>query len=166
MKLKHLLVAGAALAVLAAIVFSFAFTGGPYLVLTNDETGAVLLRHPAHQGLEFSISYTHSVNLSPVKEIYVINGEDIVLTALEFETFGAGMPTQLEPSQTLVHLPGGGMRIEGFDRAVGQLRYMVGHGAEITLILGELHIPLSSLDAPGQTVRFSVCQRSFWHRFF
>ena len=156
------MVAGAALAVLAALAFSFMFAGGPpYLVLANDETGAVLLRHPAYQGQEFSISYIHSVNQSPVKEIYTIDGGRIVLTALEFEAFGAGMPTQLKPGQALIHLPDGGMRIEGFDRTIDQLRYMIPHGTDITLTLGERQISLSSLDAPGQTVRFSVLQRGF-----
>ena len=159
------MVAGAALAVLAALVLSFTFTAGYYLALTNNETGAVLLRYPAYQGLEFSISFTHSVNQSPVVELYRVEGGNIVLTAVEFETFGAGMPSHLEAGQVMHNLPGGGMRIEGFERDVGQLRYMVGHTADITLNLGGQQIPLSSLDAPGQTVCFSVLQRGLWNSF-
>ena len=153
------MVAGAALAVLAALIFSIALTSGTYLILENDETGEVLLRHPVYRGQQFSVDFIHSVNLSPVKEIFVVAGGEITLTAIEFETFGAGMPTELEPGQVLVRLPDGGMRIEGFDRTVGQLRYTIPRGGDITLTIGEQRIPLGSLDAPGQTVRFSVFQR-------
>jgi len=154
-------VAGAALAVLATFFFSFGHTGSLYLELANDSTGEVFLRHPVYQGQEFSVSFIHSVNQSPVNEIYVIKGNRIVLTALEFETFGAGMPTQLEPGHVLVRLPDGGMRIDGFDRAIAELRYMVPRGTDITLTIGAEQISLSSMDAPGQTVRFSVFQRGF-----
>jgi len=159
------MVAGAALAVLATLLFSFAFSSGPYLLLANDETDEVLLRHPVYQGQEFSVSFIHSVNQSPVREIYIIVGGKIVLTAAQFETFGAGMPTELESGQVLVRLPDGDMRIDGFDRSLTELRYMVPHGSDIILNIGERQIPLSSLDAPGQTVRFSVFQRGLWHIF-
>ena len=161
MKYRYTVVAGAALAVLAAFILGTVPAGQTYLVLSDDESGQVLLRHPVCQGHEFSISFIHSVNLSPVREIYVIRSRSIVLTALEFETFGAGIPTQLEPGQTLVRLPGGGMRMEGLDRNLGQLRYLVPHGTDIALIVGERQVPLDSLAAPGQTVRFSVFQRGF-----
>jgi len=146
-------VAGAVLVVLAAALFLP--LSARTLVSTAD--GALVLRHTLDPYETFAVSYTHSVNLAPVREIFVVRGAVIYLSALEFDTFGAGMPTELEPGQLLVHLPDGGMRIEGFERPVGDLRYMVGYTSQLTLHLGSaVPIPLESLAQPGQTVHISV----------
>jgi len=157
--------AGTALAVLAIFVVASLSFRASYLVLTNDRTGVVLLRYRAEQGDKFSISYIHSVNKSPVTEIYQIRDGKIVLTALEFETFGAGMPTELEPGQSLIRLPEGGIRIEGFDRIIVDLRYNIGHGADIVFSFEERQTALGSLDAAGQPVRISFEEISVWQRF-
>jgi len=104
----------------------------------------------------FAISYVHSVNKSIVLELFDIRQNQIILTALEFETFGAGMPTELEPGQTLTHLPGGGMRIDGFDRYINNLQILVGYNTSHTLHLGKKSIPLDTLVDPGQPVQFTI----------
>jgi len=157
-------VAGVVLAALATALLSSFFLGVPYLVLTNDQRGALLFRAQVQEGETFSVSYIHSVNLSPVTEIYQIQGGEIVLIALEFEAFGAGMPTDLEPGQVLIHLPQGGMRIEGFDRVIDDLRYLIGHGADLVLHLGPDQIPLNTLDGAGQSVQFAFRRLNIWQR--
>jgi len=160
-------VAGVVTAALAAIflISLFCFRA-PYLVLTNDQTGALLFRHRIDEGALFSVGYIHSVNQSPVTEIYQIRQGQIVLTALEFETFGAGMPTELDPGQTLVHLPAGGFRIEGFYRVISDLRYLIGHVADLTLYIDGREVPLNTLDASGQSVHFASRQLNIWQRGF
>jgi hypothetical protein len=80
-KRKRFIVAGAVVAVLAtAISFSF-LVRTPWLVLSNAHTGALLLRQRVSEGDEFSVSFIHSVNISPVTEIYQIRHDRIVLTA-------------------------------------------------------------------------------------
>jgi len=152
------MVAGAAvLAALAVVIFLP--LGGLYLVL--DVGGTHLLRHRVSEGDAFALHYIHSVNLSPVREIFEVRGGEIYLVALEFETFGAGMPTELEPGQTLTRLPQGGMRIEGAPRRIGDLRYMIGHYSQLTLCLGALQIPLETPGQAGQVVLFSVQRQGF-----
>jgi len=96
----------------------------------------------------FAISYLHSVNQSYVKEFFEVRQGKIVLSALEFETFGAGMPTELAPGQQLIHLPGGTMRIENFDRIIYDLHFFIrGHklhinGETFALEPGSLHFSL------------------------
>lgn len=154
--------AGVAITALATAVLCSVTIRESFLVLTNDNSGEVLLM--ARLGEEFSVSFIHSVNISPVTEIFQIQDGQIVLAALEFETFGAGMPTALEPGQELIRLPDGGMRIEGFDRVINSLRFIIGHTTEHTLHIGERHIPLKSLDAPGQPVLFEVIRFNIWQR--
>ena len=133
-------------------------------MLTNDSSGAVLYRIRLNEGDEFSVSFIHSVNISPVTEIFEIRQGRIVLTALEFYTFGAGMPTEIELYQTLVRLPDGGMRVEGFDRVIGDLRYIIGHTVGQTLNVANHEIPFTDLDEAGQTVLFTVRRLNFWQR--
>ena len=158
--MKKFVVAGTALVVLAtAILITIPFRA-PYLVLYNDNSGAILLSHRADDGETFAIEYIHSVNKSPVTEFYQIREQQIWLTALEFYTFGAGMPTELEPGQELVRLQSGALRIEGYDRDVTDLRYLVGHAADITLKIGAQRVHLDTLAEAGQSVRFEINQLS------
>jgi hypothetical protein len=156
LSVKKIAVSLALATLTAAFFIIFVVARTPYLVLTNGHTGAVLLRRSVSEGKQFSVGYIHSVNKSPVSEIYQIRQGQIVLIAVEFETFGAGMPTEPEFDQTLSILPGGGMRIDGFDRVIDSLSYMIGHTTEHTLILSDEQIALLTLDSAGQPVRFFV----------
>ena len=102
----------------------------------------------------FSVSYMHSVNQSKVTEIFEARQGQIVLTALEFETFGAGMPVELELGQVLTRLPGGVMRIDGFDRVIDDMRFLIGRDTKHMLHIGDLSVYLE----PGQAI-FSIKRR-------
>jgi hypothetical protein len=162
-KRKLILTAGAAFAALAVVITAaallFAGTSSQhyhYLVLSNNNCGTLLLKQRVNDGDIFSVGYIHSVNISPVLEIYQIRQDQIFLTAVEFEAFGAGMNADIEPGQVFESLPGGGMRISGFDRVMGEFSYIIGYNTEHTLYLNERQIPLNSLDSAGQPVRFSI----------
>ena len=45
---------------------------------------------------EFTISYVHSVTLTPVLESYKLAGGEIVETAMRFEQHGPGLPTEAD----------------------------------------------------------------------
>jgi hypothetical protein len=86
----------------------------------------------------------HSVNKSRVTEIFEVRNGQIVLNAVEFATFGAGMPTELEPGQTMTLLEGGVMRIDGFNRTVYDMQILVGQDTDHILHIGDLDIPLKT----------------------
>lgn len=157
-----IIVAGAAIIALATVLLFVPQT--TYLALIDDHSGEPLHRVPINESEEFAVSFIHSVNISPVTEIFQILGGRIVLTALEFDTFGAGMPTELEPGQTLLHLPGGDMRIEGFSRVIDGLRYTPGSTTEHTLHVGTQRIPLDTLGHPGHPMRFEFVSLNIWQR--
>jgi len=152
---KRLLAAGAVLAALAAAVSLVFGWEGQYLLLSNDRTGKILFCAPAGDGVEFSVSYTHSVNKSPVTEYYQILDSRIYLTALRYKTFGAGMPTEPEEAQTLRYEEDD-MIIEGFARPMPYLCYSIGRIAGHALHWRGQAIRLDTLDTPGQPVLFSV----------
>ena len=164
-KRNRILVVGAALAALTLSVVILLCFREPHLVLENAESGQIRFTTPIQEGEQFAIGYIHSVNQSPVAEIYEIRDGRIVLVAFEFEAFGAGIPTELEPGQTLIHLPEGGMRIEGFDRVILDLRYLIAHATNLTLYIQGSEVPLNSLDQAGQSLRFSVRELNLWQRW-
>ena len=153
--LQKLAIASAVFTAFAVLFFIFAARTdtGRYLHLEDAGSGQLLLRLPVQGEDTFTVSYIHSVNQSPVREIFELSDGRIVLSALEFYTFGAGIPAQLEPGQVLVHLPCGAMRIEGFARETNQpLRYMVGYTSELTLHLRGYETSLASLAEPGEVI--------------
>ena len=86
----------------------------------------------------------HSVNQSRVTEVFKVRNGQIVLDAVEFETFGAGMPTELEPGQTMTRLDGGVIRIDGFNREIYDLQILVGVDTGHLLHVGDLDIVLET----------------------
>jgi len=89
-----------------------------------------------------------------------------MLIALEFETFGAGLPEGIEPGQTLTRLETGGLRIDGIDRLIPDLRILIGHTAEHTLHIRGQRVPLDTLDDSGQSVRFALRALNIWQRLY
>jgi len=64
------------------------------LLASNYKSGEYLKSWPIKKGEEFDIEYTHSVQLTPVIEIYFIDEIDnIVLKESYFHSYGAGLPS-------------------------------------------------------------------------
>ena len=145
------------------IVFASLYTT-PHIILSRVSDNEILLIYPVQDGVVFSIKYIHSVNQSPVEETFEIHCGKIILQVLEFEDFGAGMPTELEYGQNLIHLPSGRMRIEGFNREVNNLRYMVGHVAEFVFYIEDKRVLLSDLAEPGAVIEISHRNLNFWRK--
>ena len=138
----------------------------PYLVLINAETDQHIFAAAFQDGEIFSVSHIHSLHQSPVVEIYTIRDGQILLVALEFESFGAGLPEVLEAGQVLTRLETGGLRIDGTYRPIADLRYLIGHVAVHTLHIGDQSIPLQSLDRSGQSIQFAPRQLNLWQRIY
>jgi hypothetical protein len=82
------------LGALVATVFSHAGAGdAPYRLLLQDpETDAELLRLPLNADETFTIRYIHSVDHTPVFEIFEIAPDGrLALNGTYFQMFGAGM---------------------------------------------------------------------------
>ena len=158
-----IIVASAVIVALATVVLLVA-PRTAHLVLIDDFSDTLLFSVRVNEPEEFSVSFMHSVNISPVTEIFQIKEGQIILYALEFYTFGAGTQAELEPGQTLTRLPEGGMRIDGFDRVIVGLRYSIGHDTEHTLQVGAQRVALDTLGAVGRPIRFDVEFWNLWQR--
>ena len=156
--IRRIIATSAVLTALAASALFMLPGKTQYLILVNERSGKALYAAEASDGTEFSISFIHSVNFSPVTEHYQIIDGQIYLTALRYESFGAGMPTELTEGQKLSH-EHGQLLITGFDRMIPRLCYFIsridGHAFQINGVSA----PLNTLDEPGEPVLFAVVER-------
>jgi len=121
--LAALVVSGAALYVVHKRASSEA--GQSRLVIKDQDSGKVYGKWPLEEGGEFAIEFIHSVNKSPVRELYRIEDGKIHPFAVRFYTFGAGMYSVLEEGQTF-NWDGDAMVISGFTASFMELYYIVG----------------------------------------
>lgn len=68
---------------------------GATLVIT-DESGTDSLEISVEPETEIELEYTHSVEQTPVTDIYVVSDGALVSDRMLFSSFGAGLPAQAE----------------------------------------------------------------------
>ena len=64
------------------------------LVVSDAETGETYLETPVDNGTVVALEYTHSVEKTRVYEAYTVRGDRLVMTHMEFESFGWGLPSR------------------------------------------------------------------------
>lgn len=153
-------VAAAVLLVMAAAIF-FAADHGGYLIVSNGDTGQEYARYPIASDGEFSVGFIHSVNKSPVTDVYQIKDGQIYVEKTIYFGFGAGVQTEVEPGQTLTYGDDGSMIVSGFDSKIDPLLYFVGTVSDHTLTVGEETISLRDLCGRNSLVRFSYAKKYF-----
>lgn len=114
----------AAVMLIAVALFGFAWSGREtWLVLRDFQTNQVYARYPIRPGDEFSIEFKHSVNKTPVRDVYRIteDGQFHNVRCIYYG-FGAGVQTQLEEGETLSYQDGA-MIIDNIQKYYAQLTY-------------------------------------------
>ena len=64
------------------------------LVVRDAETGRTLLTVPVENGTRVGLEYTHSVEKTRVLDGYTVRGDRLVMTRMEFESYGWGLPSR------------------------------------------------------------------------
>ena len=155
--------ASAVLTALAALLFlslSEPLSETQYLLLINERTGKTLHSIEAPNGAEFSVTYIHSVNKSPVTEYFQVIDGQIYLTALRYQSFGAGMPSEQTDGQ-VSHHQGGSMLVTGYNRLIPRLCCFISRVEGHTFDMGGASLPLNTLDEPGEPVLFTITRTRY-----
>ncbi len=158
---RFLGIAAIGLALIAAILFIWiSQRDAAYFLTLRDgrDQSHVFARYRVEDGDEFSIRFIHSVNKSPLTDVYEIRNHRIYVVRTIYYGFGAGVQTQIEEGQTLTYGEDGSMIVSGFDREIPNLSYIVGTVSDHTLILGGEEISLRGLCGKNAMVAFS-CER-------
>ncbi|WP_254272691.1 DUF1850 domain-containing protein [Haloarcula marina] len=80
------------------------------LVVEDTETGETYLQTPVENGTTVALEYTHSVEKTRVYDGYTVRGDRLVMTRMEFESYGWGLPSGANVTRengTLVYDPPG-----------------------------------------------------------
>ncbi len=62
------------------------------LVVERVDTGETVVSQPIANGTTVALEYTHSVEKSRVYDGYTVRGDELVMTRMEFESYGWGLP--------------------------------------------------------------------------
>ena len=122
--------------------------GGTSLVLSNADSGQVYATYPVENGDTFAVEFIHSVNKSPVRDVYEIREGEIWNTQCIYYGFG----------ETLSYGENGEMIISNIEKKIDNMVIVVGTLSDHTLYLGDETISLRDLCGRSSKVLFS-CQR-------
>lgn len=126
------------------------------LVLFNGKTGEVYRKWDVYPGLQFSVEFIHSVNKSPVTDVFEIRDKTIFVDKTIYSAFGAGVQTEVEQGQTLSYDADGNMVVSGFDIEFPQVKYIVGTVSDHVLCIEEESISLRELCGRNTHVVFEL----------
>lgn len=157
--MKRIITVAAIVAFVAVTVFVYQIFTTQCLIIKNADTGVVIAQYPISLGDRFSVTFIHSVNKSPVTDVYEIRKDGIYVVQTIYYSFGAGVQTEIEEGQTLQYGEDGSMIVSGFDKRLDNLSYIVGTVSDHTLKIGGQIISLRDLCGRNATIRFSCARR-------
>jgi len=144
--LKILLFILAASAVLGTIFFIFHFKGAAEksytLQLQDTSSGKVYSKWLIGESGKFAVEFVHSVNQSPVRETFKIDGKMIRPHSVRFSSFGAGM--DLGEGLTM-NRDGDSFVLSGFDTSFRDINYIVGTDSDHLLLINDEIVSLRDL---------------------
>jgi hypothetical protein len=134
-----------------------AFSEHPYLLVIEQENGSSLISMPIEPGELFTIRYIHSVDISPVYEVFYADEEKgIMIKETYFRMFGAGMGHW--PGRGTIAGENGWTFIKDMDIAIGEFYLRVGSpSVDHTVLIKDQEIRLSRM-IPGSRVRIYIKQ--------
>jgi hypothetical protein len=146
----------AALVLCAVGIFLFMAAERPRrLEIRDAASGRVYGRWPLEDGGEFAVEFVHSVNQTPVRETFKAGGREILLTAVRFSSFGAGMQSDLEEGQ-IMSRDGDALVITGYDRSFRGLNYIVGTVSDHLLFINGEIISLRDLCGRNAHIKIQI----------
>jgi hypothetical protein len=116
----------------------------PGLVIRDSDSGKVYGSWTAEEGSEFAVEFIHSVNQTPVRDTFHIEGGRIRPVETRFYSFGAGMQTDLGEGQRLTR-EGDALIITGFTNSFKELQFIVGTVSDHILFIKNERISLRDL---------------------
>ncbi|WP_435067804.1 DUF1850 domain-containing protein [Haloplanus sp. C73] len=122
------------------------------LVVADAETGETYLEVPVENGTTVGIEYTHSVEKTRVYDEYTVRGDRLVMTRMEFESYGWGLPSGANVTRengTFIYDPPG-----SYERLTVAPGRVAGH----TLSVGDRTYDLVAV-SDGRSVTFSIQRR-------
>lgn len=124
------------------------------LLASDFRTDEYLKSWKIKDGESFTVLYTHSVELCPVSETYLINEDEIILSETYFESYGAGLPSTTSYKFEITNT---GFRIYEINEVMEDLVYRTGAvRANHALQLRNRYFNFLDFSKPREGVRFEI----------
>lgn len=112
---------------ISIIIAALFFTHTDTLIVRDAETGKIYARYDCPDGTQFQIDFIHSVNKSPVIDVFEASDGIIRVVEARYYTFGAGMPTEADqPTWEFSYADDGAIVVTGITYTYDSLNYIVG----------------------------------------
>ena len=151
-------------AVIATLVLFGLFW--PTAYLTARSNGKLLLAWPIRVGEMVELSYTHSVNLSPVIDVIEWTGREFVVRKSVFKTFGAGIPMPSDGIGTELISVNGHYELVGIDKPMQSIPVMTQTVPNHRIVLKRREASLLKLAGSGKVVEIEVTRMSVVTRLY
>jgi len=125
--------------------------GSGTALIVEDAGGGELVSEGVEDGTVVSLEYTHSVEKTQVRDVYVVEDGRLVLERTVFESYGAGLPSEAEVERS----DDGGFVFRPDGRSTDELVVSTGRVAGHELVVGGERHDLTNLSEAG-TVRLRV----------
>jgi hypothetical protein len=125
---------------LLIIVFSLFVFKVNLLQIIDYQKSELVWEERAENGAEFRIKYLHSVAKTPVIEFFEIKDGKILLTGTEYQSYGAGLPTEAVQGEYL--LENDRFIIKNIDQQLPEIMLRVSYYAEHEFIFEDHSFPL------------------------
>ena len=136
--------------------------GQLYLEIRTQQDGRLLSAGQVQNGSIVTLRFTHSVAKRPVDELWEVSEKRVlILRETIYDSFGAGLPTDLGPGEKMT-IQEGWIRIYNMDRVLPSVNLAVGTVADHHLFYGAQQMRLGELAAPGTLITIEVTRRPFW----
>lgn len=124
------------------------------VLVVEGEDGTELLVVPVEDNATVVLEYTHSVEKTPVRDIYTVDEGGLRMTRMEFSSFGAGLPSNADVERTT----NGSFVYEPSRARTDELLVATGHVAGHQLVVEDERYDLVAMADAG-TVRITVTTR-------
>ena len=142
------------------LIYLFMVLQFQFLYIKDLRESEVTALFPLREEEEFTIRYTHSVDLLPIYEIYFSKDKHIYLRETHFYNFGAGMGL-LEERGTYIE-KNGMLKIRDINEKIEPFILRTGKVAKHQLLYREINFPLATYFGPDAKLNFELRNISVW----
>jgi hypothetical protein len=128
----------------------------PVRCLTARCDGRLLFAWPIKPGTSFEVTFTHSVNQSPITDVIEWTGSELVVRKSRFKAFGAGVPVPADGIGTELVRVGGYYELIGIDKAMPDFTILTQTVPNHIVTMGAREARLLELAGSGRQVRLAV----------
>lgn len=155
MKPRWEIVAIVLMVILAVFFSKYRVVDGIYLSIINSDKREFLLSVPDRK---FTLSFVHSVQKTPVYEIYYIDDDNhLVLKETRYYSLGVGLPFTDENGH--FSNENGEFRITGLNRKFSSISIMVSPIPHHVIIIDGKKYPLLSFTKPEESINIKVVKK-------